>query len=108
MHLACLADEAVSDESRAWLDRHCGEITVEPLGRHSRWGRAAWSATRSRTATEGRYQSPRLARTIRRWAREKQFDAVVVFCSSMWQYAEVPDLADVPIIVDLVDVDSQK
>ncbi|MCH8924404.1 MAG: TIGR03087 family PEP-CTERM/XrtA system glycosyltransferase [Planctomycetes bacterium] len=63
---------------------------------------------RGRTATAGLYQAPRLKRTIRRWAKEKRFDAVVVFCSSMWQYAEVHELSDLPIVADLVDVDSQK
>ena len=58
--------------------------------------------------TEGMFRSPRLERTIRRWASEKRFDAVVIFCSSMWQYAEIPQLSDVPIVADLVDVDSQK
>ena len=36
------------------------------------------------------------------------FDAIVVFCSSMAQYLDEPGLADVPTVVDLVDVDSQK
>jgi sugar transferase (PEP-CTERM/EpsH1 system associated) len=47
------------------------------------------------------YRDVRLAR----WVRQQQFDAVVVFSSSMAQYAEQ---AAVPILVDFVDVDSAK
>ena len=108
VHLACLADEVVEDESRDWLNQHCAGLAVEPLGTWSRWGRAALSVMCGGSATEGLYRSPRLKRTVRDWAREREFDAVVVFCSSMWQYVDIPELADVPIIVDLVDVDSQK
>lgn len=108
VHLACLADEAVASESRAWLDHHCVGVAVEPLGKCSRWSRATLSAMRGRTVTEGLFRSPRLKRTVRRWAREKRFDVVVVFCSSMWQYSEIPELSDAPVVADLVDVDSQK
>lgn len=31
VHLGCLADEALSVESQAWLDRHCAGLAVEPL-----------------------------------------------------------------------------
>ena len=108
VHLACLADEAVSEETRYWLDGCCTRSTIEPLPTSARWIRAVGSAARGRALTEGLFRSPRLARTVRQWANETTFDAVVVFCSSMWQYSEIPELSNVPVVVDLVDVDSQK
>lgn len=54
------------------------------------------------------FHSRKLKRIVRSWAEEIRFDAVVVFCSSMVQYVDVPGLSGVPMIVDLVDVDSQK
>ncbi len=105
--LATLADEPVSATTRRELDRHCVQVAIEPVTR-SRWLRAAGSLACGRTATEGLFHSPALRRTVRQWASSTRFDAALVFCSSMVQYLDCPDLADVPAVVDLVDVDSQK
>jgi sugar transferase (PEP-CTERM/EpsH1 system associated) len=105
--LATLADEPVPDSARLELDKHCVQVAIEPLGR-SRWLRGAASLASGRSATEGLFASPALRNTVRRWAGERRFDAALVFCSSMVQYCDCPELDGVPTIVDLVDVDSQK
>lgn len=108
VHLACLADEPVEAESRMMLEELCEQVMIAPVSRRRRWVRASWSLTRGGTATEGLFHTTDLQRVVRNWGRYVQFDAVVAFCSSMVQYATVPELADVPLVVDLVDVDSQK
>ncbi|MCU0879927.1 MAG: glycosyltransferase, partial [Pirellulaceae bacterium] len=105
--LATLADEPVAAETRRELARLCEQVAIEPLGR-SRWLRAAASLASGRSATEGLFASPALRRTVQSWAANKQFDAALVFCSSMVQYLDCPQLKGVPAVVDLVDVDSQK
>ncbi len=105
--LATLADEPVSTETRRELTRLCARVAIEHVGR-SRWVRAAASLAGGRSATEGLFASPALASTVRRWAGEHRFDAALVFCSSMVQYLNCPELAGVPATIDLVDVDSQK
>jgi sugar transferase (PEP-CTERM/EpsH1 system associated) len=105
--LATLADEPVAAETRRELDRLCEQVAIEPLGR-SRWLRAAASLAGGKSATEGLFASPALGRTVQSWAANKQFDAALVFCSSMVQYLDYPQLNNVPAVVDLVDVDSQK
>jgi sugar transferase (PEP-CTERM/EpsH1 system associated) len=105
--LATLADEPVAAETRRELDRLCEQVAIEPLGR-SRWLRAAASLAGGKSATEGLFASPALGRTVQSWAANKQFDAALVFCSSMVQYLDCPQLKNVPAVVDLVDVDSQK
>jgi sugar transferase (PEP-CTERM/EpsH1 system associated) len=105
--LATLADEPVAAETRRELARLCEQVAIEPLGR-SRWVRAAASLARGKSVTEGLFASPALRRTVQSWAAEKSFDAALVFCSSMVQYLDCPPLKDVPTVVDLVDVDSQK
>jgi sugar transferase (PEP-CTERM/EpsH1 system associated) len=105
--LATLADEPLDAGTRQTLDSICSRVAIESVGR-SRWLRAAASLASGRSATEGLFRSPRLARAIRAWGRETRFDAVVVFCSSMVQYLDVPELAGVRAVVDLCDVDSQK
>lgn len=51
------------------------------------------------------YRDAELQRWVRRTAAEQRFDAVVVFSSSMAQYAQGLGL---PLLVDFVDVDSAK
>jgi sugar transferase (PEP-CTERM/EpsH1 system associated) len=105
--LATLADEPVTHDMRRELDRLCVQVAIEPVGR-SRWVRAAGSLAMGRSATEGLFASPALRLTVRRWAAQWRFDATLVFCSSMVQYLNCPELAGVPAVIDLVDVDSQK
>jgi polysaccharide biosynthesis protein PslH len=79
---------------------------MSPIGRHSRWIRAAGRVASGCTATEGLFESPSLRSQIRRWTSKIRFDAGLVVCSSMMQYIERS--LRIPIVVDLVDVDSQK
>lgn len=108
VYLGALLDEPVDEDSLAALRQLTTELVLPPLGRQSRWLRAAWSLGTGRTATEGLFASRELRDHVRRWARSVRFDAVIAFCTSMIQYANVPELRSVPLIVDLIDVDSQK
>ena len=108
VHLAFPAEKPPARETIERLADRCAAVAAVPLGRKMRWVRAAWSLGSGRTATEGLFRSPRLRRTVRRWAQQTRFDAVVVFCSSMVQYLDAAGLEGVPVVVDLVDVDSQK
>ncbi len=107
VHLACLADEPVPEGATAALQRYCERVAVVPLGR-SRWLRAALALLRGRTITEGAFESAALAATLRDWARETHFAACIASASSVAPYLRLPELRDVPAVVDLMDVDSQK
>lgn len=106
--LASLADEPVAEETLAALQRLCRRVEVVPLGSIGRWLRASGSWLRGRTVTEGAFSSGRLRRVVREWASEVSFSAVLVSASSLVPYLRLPELRDVPKIVDLVDVDSEK
>jgi hypothetical protein len=54
----------------------------------------------------GYFHSPKLAARVREALAAKQFDAIVVHCSSAAQYVE--DAKRVPKLLDFVDMDSQK
>jgi sugar transferase (PEP-CTERM/EpsH1 system associated) len=107
VHLATLADEPVEAESLQALKALCKQVAIEQLDK-GRWLRAASNRARGQSATEGLFYSRALRCTIERWAGELSFDAIVVFCSSMFQYVDIPALRGVRTVVDLVDVDSQK
>jgi polysaccharide biosynthesis protein PslH len=106
--LACPTEEPVAESTRQVLDRLCSQVAIGPNSWFNRSRRAAWSLARGRSATEGYFWHPQLARTIRAWAGAKKFEAIVCYCSGMFRYTLVPELAGVPVLVDLVDVDSQK
>ena len=106
--LAFPATEPVPAATMDVLNRLCRRVAAVRIGRRARWLRAARSLASGRTATEGLFYSPELHNTIRRWSQETRFDAVLVVCSSMVQYLDIPALSGVPAVVDLVDVDSQK
>ena len=107
VHLVCLADEPASEETTAALGRYCERVAVVPLGRF-RWLRAALALAGGRTITEGAFESAALAATVSDWAKQTRFTACIASASSVAPYLRLPALRDVPAVVDLMDVDSQK
>ncbi|MCG8585918.1 MAG: TIGR03087 family PEP-CTERM/XrtA system glycosyltransferase, partial [Pirellulales bacterium] len=107
VYLGTLADEPVDDDTRCELNRLCEEVEVITVGL-DRWRRAALALARGHTATEGLFSSRKLLRRVEEWCANVQFDQIVVFCSSMFQYLDTPRLSQTPTVVDLVDVDSKK
>lgn len=108
IHLVCLADEPVSPDAMTALGVHCERVAVCPLGTWSRWARAACSLARGSTASAGAFSSTTVRRVVRRWAGEVSYRACLASASSLEPYLRMPCLRDVPSVVDVVDVDSQK
>jgi polysaccharide biosynthesis protein PslH len=108
VHLACLADEPPEDASVAALRKLCTRLAVVRLSGAGRWARALGSMMRGGTVTEGAFCSPRLRDLLNSWTAQTQFDATLASSSSMVPYMRSLHLGDVPAVVDLVDVDSQK
>ena len=105
--LACLADEPPEQDTTDVLKEICEEVQVQYLG-PLRWVQAATSFARGRSATEALFFSRRIQQGIRNWCRKIEFDRIVAFCSSTAPYLKIAELQSVPLITDLVDVDSQK
>jgi sugar transferase (PEP-CTERM/EpsH1 system associated) len=107
VHLACLSDEPIEPTRLDGLRRHCAKIAVIELGAF-RWARALGSLARGRTVSEGAFSSPQLREVLRQWTATTSFDACLVSASSMVPYLRLAELKNVPAVVDLVDVDSEK
>jgi sugar transferase (PEP-CTERM/EpsH1 system associated) len=107
VHLACLADEPVAKETVSVLRGLCARVAVVPLGK-GRWVRALSTLASGRTVTEGAFTSPGLRAVLAEWARATPFHAVLTSASSLAPYLQMPELRDVPAVVDFMDVDSQK
>lgn len=108
VHIACLADEPVSDEIKFALSRYCERAAIVQVGSWSRWFRTSFSVLRGGTASEGAFHVPQLRAILRRWASEIRFDASLASASSLAAYLRLEELRDVPAIIDFIDVDSQK
>jgi sugar transferase (PEP-CTERM/EpsH1 system associated) len=106
--LGCLADEPVPPTTFAALSGLCERVAAVPIGRRVRWLKAAWSLATGASLSEGLFASRKLIRTLRQWAGETQFDAVVASSSALVPYLRDPALRTIPAVVDLIDVDSQK
>lgn len=106
--LGAISDEAVLPSTREKLAATCEQVALVPLRGITRKLRGAWSLACGRSVSQGMFASPELARAIERWHADQPFDAVIVYCSSMFPYVAGGPWHDVPKWVDLVDVDSQK
>jgi sugar transferase (PEP-CTERM/EpsH1 system associated) len=107
VHLACFADEPVAEGAVSELRRHCERLAVVPLGA-ARWLRAAGCWLAGRSASEGAFRSPAMHATLTDWARRTRYSAAMASSSAVAGYLRLPELRDVPAVVDMVDVDSQK
>jgi sugar transferase (PEP-CTERM/EpsH1 system associated) len=105
VHLACLADEPVSDDTRGILGQVCARLMIVRSDRR-RWMRMVHSVLSGRTLSEGAFSSRLLRQTVRDWIRETDFNAVMVSASSLAPYAR--EISNLPAVVDLIDVDSEK
>ncbi len=108
VHLACLADEPVEPATVDALRGLCERVEVVQVEPKLRWVRALGSLAAGRTVTEGAFGSPRLRAILRDWAGEVRFRSALASASSMVPYLRMKELREVPAVVDLVDVDSQK
>ena len=106
--LGCVTNERVDDSQRRTLETYCRQIAISDLGPQSRWMRAGINLVCGRSATEGFFYDHKLARTIDKWTSNLRFDAAIVYCSSMGTYRRFFRQRPDRVLVDLVDVDSQK
>jgi len=107
VHLACLTDEPAEPGALDALSRYCAKVAVIELG-PLRWVRAIGSLAKGGTASTGAFSSPQLRAVIRQWTTATPFHACLTSASSLVPYLRLAELRDVPAVVDLVDVDSQK
>jgi sugar transferase (PEP-CTERM/EpsH1 system associated) len=107
VYLGSLADEPWGSSEIRALEADCKEVKVFRLPARGRWIHAGLGFLRQKSVTQGAFYSKELALQVQNWTREP-FDAAVVFCSSMGQYIDQFQNRPEKILVDLVDVDSQK
>lgn len=108
VHLACLADEAVPKETEQVLQGLCEQVAIVPIQTRMRKLKMAWSILSGGIASVTAFRSKALSSIIKTWSDEIEFDLALASSSSTAPYLEATRLHDVPSIIDLVDVDSEK
>jgi sugar transferase (PEP-CTERM/EpsH1 system associated) len=106
--VATLSDEPAGKETERELRKLARSVEIVPIGRRIRWVRAAASIMRGKSATEGLFCEPELRRRINRLTSCNEYDLVVIVCSGMLQYLERAQIGRAKVLVDLIDVDSEK
>lgn len=106
--VACFSEHPRLDHrSLGPLFETCRRVEIVHLGA-VRWLSGAWNLVRGRTVTEGVFASHKFSQVLRHWTTQSSYDAVLAYCSSTFRYAEPLARQQIPVVVDLVDVDSQK
>jgi sugar transferase (PEP-CTERM/EpsH1 system associated) len=107
VHLACLADEPVNDVTLDVLNRLCKQVAIIRVQKSVRSLRMGWSLLLGKSASLGAFQSAKLKAVIHRWISTGSFELALASSSSMAPY--LPSAGGlIPVIIDLVDVDSEK
>jgi sugar transferase (PEP-CTERM/EpsH1 system associated) len=99
-----------ADEARHADDvRRLGAaVTVVAVPRLRNLIRAGAALITKRPLTHVLLDAPDIDDTLRAICAERRPDLVLAYCSGMAQFAVKPPLVDIPFVLDLVDVDSQK
>ena len=104
--LFTLADDAADMTHRGKLLEYCRHVTVARIDpRLARWRALPFLLT-TKPLTVPYFHSSELQSKVRQAMRQRSYDRIFVYCSAMAQYVDHTER--VPVIVDLVDVDSDK
>src|ERR1700683_1015624 len=104
--LFCFYDQ--EEDSRYFADvrRYCGQFFAEKTSWTRSRRQALLAVALRRPFTPAFFYSSQMARRLREALKSRAYDLVFVFSSSMAPY--VASVSDVPRVLDMVDVDSDK
>ena len=89
--------------------RHLGvQVLACPVPRVRNHLKALVGLAGRRPLTHMLLNAPGVAASITRLVSQRRPDVVLAYCSSMAHFAMQPPLSDIPLVLDLVDVDSGK
>ena len=104
--LYTLADDPSDLQFRSELLQYCRTVIVASMNARVKKLRALPHLLGHGPLTLPYFYSSVLAKEVRKALTSRSYDRIFVFCSSMFQYVE--SVEDVPILLDLQDVDSDK
>jgi polysaccharide biosynthesis protein PslH len=104
--LFTLADRKADLRYKSHLEEFCRTVTVAKVSGPIAGLRAISSVVRDLPLTLPYFYSSDLAREVRQALSRRSYDRLFIYSSSMAQYVDTQD--EIPVVIDLVDVDSDK
>ena len=83
-------------------------VTVVRLNHFRGYAKAVAALPSGRSLTHAMLDSPEVGRACARLIKQAAPDVVLAYCSGMARFALEPPLATIPMVLDMVDVDSEK
>jgi sugar transferase (PEP-CTERM/EpsH1 system associated) len=108
VHLLSLAHDASEAAEAGTMGDLVSSVEVVRLPKRANYVRGLLALGGQRTLTHVLLGSPALGEAIARAVRRASPDVVFAYCSGMAQWALQPPLANLPFVLDMVDVDSEK
>jgi sugar transferase (PEP-CTERM/EpsH1 system associated) len=106
--LFTLADQIEDLDHEAALRQYCQTVKIARVVPALARLRALRYLLTAAPLTIPYFFSAKLQREVRKALSARSYDRIYVYCSAMAQYVEVPEAQQIPVVVDLVDVDSDK
>jgi sugar transferase (PEP-CTERM/EpsH1 system associated) len=107
IHLGCFADDPEDEKHLPVLQDLCASVRVIPLRRRSGLARGAYALALGSSLSEHYFRDARLSQWVEETVRRARPQSIFVYSSAMAPYA-MPYASTHRVILDMVDVDSQK
>jgi polysaccharide biosynthesis protein PslH len=106
--LFTLADQVEDLKHQDALREYCKTVTIARIIPAVARLRALRFLPTASPLTIPYFFSASLQTEVRKALVTRAYDRIFVYCSAMAQYVEIPEARGIPVVVDLVDVDSDK
>lgn len=107
IHLGCFADDPGDEKYAAPLREICESVLVAPLNRKAAILRGLSHLMLGGCLSEGYFRDARMTRFVTQIVQRVKPQAMFLYCSAMAPYA-MPYASSHRVLVDMVDVDSEK
>ena len=107
IYLGCFADDPEDEKHLPVLQDICASVRMIPLDRRIGLARGAYGLARGSSLSEHYFRDPRLSQWVEETVRRARPKRIFVYSSAMAPYA-MPYARTHRVILDMVDVDSQK
>lgn len=106
--MGCFIDDAADKAHIGALEAYCHELRCIDLPRETAKIRALKGLLTGSPLTVASFANAAMGRWVSEILSRQRFDAVFVYSSAMAQYVMDRDLGGAPLVMDFVDVDSDK
>ncbi len=108
VHLAAFVDDPADFAHRAFLEQHCASVKLIPLDRSQRWKRALKGWSSGEPLSIAIYRDRAMNDWVRDVLRREDIGTIFVYSSQVAPYALPHISGNRRVIMDFVDMDSDK